>query len=92
MQFVKFYVISINLLTFGLFVLDKWLAGRKRVRWRIPENRLLLASVIGGSLGALAAMQLVRHKTQKIKFKWGIPAILLIQGAVIAFFIRQLVD
>ncbi|MBO8138178.1 MAG: DUF1294 domain-containing protein [Desulfotomaculum sp.] len=89
---MKFYLIMINLLTFALFVLDKWLSRRRRVKYRIPENRLLLASAIGGSVGALLAMQVTRHKTRNVKFKLGIPLILLAQGAVIAFAARQLVD
>ncbi|WP_031518011.1 DUF1294 domain-containing protein [Desulfofalx alkaliphila] len=85
MQILKFYLIFINLLTFGLFVLDKWLA--KHVKWRIPENRLLLACLMGGSLGAVVAMNVVRHKTQKLKFVWGVPLIILIQGGLIVLIV-----
>ncbi|MTI80234.1 MAG: DUF1294 domain-containing protein [Firmicutes bacterium] len=92
MQIFKFYLLSINIITFLLFFIDKWLSKRRKIRFRIPENRLLLACVIGGSVGGVIAMQTIRHKTQRMKFKMGVPLILLLQGAMIAFALRQLVD
>ena len=92
MQLLKFYLILINLLTFGLFVFDKWLSKRKRVKYRIPENRLLVACMMGGSLGAILAMSTVQHKTKNIKFVWGVPIILLLQAGVLVFIIKQLAN
>ncbi len=80
MQIFKFYLIFINLLTFVMFAVDKLLAKYKK--WRVPESRLLLACLIGGSLGGLFAMQMFRHKTLNPKFKVGVPAIILLQLAV----------
>ncbi|MCR5175355.1 MAG: DUF1294 domain-containing protein, partial [Anaerovibrio sp.] len=50
-----------------------------RNRWRVPEKTLLAVAVIGGSVGALFAMSLFHHKTLHLKFKYGVPAILLLQ-------------
>ena len=52
-------------------------------QWRIRERTLLLA-LLGGSAGAWLGMQVFRHKTQHLKFKYGVPVIFLIQlaGAV----------
>ncbi|MBP5360619.1 MAG: DUF1294 domain-containing protein [Bacteroidaceae bacterium] len=58
-------------------MLDKHKA--KKGRWRIPESVLLILSVLGGSMGALMAMSLFRHKTQKKLFSIGIPVVFILQ-------------
>ena len=88
MQIVKFYLLLINIVSFGLFALDKWFARKNK--WRIPESRLLMTCAIGGAVGALMAMYLTHHKTRKISFKWGVPAILLIQVALVVYSMRYL--
>ncbi|MEG6616544.1 DUF1294 domain-containing protein [Peptococcaceae bacterium 1198_IL3148] len=90
MQIVKFYLILVNAIAFLMFVVDKWFA--KKNKWRVPESRLLLVCAIGGSMGALVAMHIMRHKTQKLKFKWGVPAILLAQIAVIIYAAQRLAN
>lgn len=52
------------------------------MRWRIPEATLLGAALLGGSVGSLAGMYLVRHKTKHIKFTLGIPVILAAQVVI----------
>lgn len=62
---LPYYCVFIGLLsivTFGLYVSDKKKA--KKGEWRIPEKTLLLCSFLGGALGGMIAMQLVRHKTK----------------------------
>ena len=86
MFFFLFYgLILLNLVTFVLFALDK----RKAVRgnWRIPEALLLILSVLGGSMGALMAMSLFRHKTQKKLFLIGIPLVFILQIILTMWFI-----
>lgn len=58
---------------------DKLCAIRKW--WRVPELTLLGIAAIGGSVGALVAMKLFHHKTLHLKFKYGVPLILLLQVA-----------
>jgi len=54
--------------------------------WRIPEKTLICISIIGGSIGMLIGMSAFRHKTKHIKFKFGVPLILLIQiGSVLLY-------
>jgi uncharacterized membrane protein YsdA (DUF1294 family) len=53
-------------LTFVMFGWDKWRATRGENRVR--ESTLLFISVIGGALGGLAAMLVVRHKTRRPLF------------------------
>ena len=40
----------------------------KKGKWRIPEKVLLGIGFIGGAVGALAAMQVFRHKTKHYYF------------------------
>lgn len=79
------YLIAINILTFLLYGIDKLKA--KTHRWRIPENVLLLFAAICGSVGALTAMMLFRHKTQHKKFTFCVPFFLLLQLALIIYFL-----
>jgi uncharacterized membrane protein YsdA (DUF1294 family) len=77
------YLAAINLMTFVAFALDKRAAhGRAR---RTPERTLLMLAAVGGSPGALAAQQMLRHKTRKEPFRswlWGIAGA---QAAALAF-------
>ncbi len=73
---VWMWLLLANLLTFLIYGGDK-LAARKGWR-RVPEATLLLFGALGGWLGALAAQQLFRHKTQKQPFKtWFILSVAL---------------
>ena len=75
------YVVTINVVTFFLYGIDKWRA--KHSKWRIEESTLLLWAAFGGSIGALLGMKAWHHKTLHRKFKYGVPAILIAQVAVI---------
>lgn len=69
------YLIAINIVTFAAFAWDKRAA--KRRAWRAPENQLLALAAVGGTLGALLAQRLLRHKTHKQPFAarlWSIAA------------------
>ena len=79
---IIYLLIGINVLTFFVYGIDKWNAIQGR--WRISEATLLMLAVIGGSIGALLGMRIWHHKTMHKKFKYGLPAILLAQIALIA--------
>lgn len=49
--------------------------------WRIKESTLLILSALGGSAAMYITMHLIRHKTRKMKFMLGIPAIFILQVA-----------
>ncbi|MFW8645371.1 DUF1294 domain-containing protein [Rhizobium beringeri] len=74
--------LALNLLVFSIYFMDKQAA--RHGRWRISERTLLILALIGGSLGALAAQQLLRHKTRKEPFRSILAAILILHGALIA--------
>ena len=78
------YLAVINVATFLTYGLDKWKA--KRSKWRIREAALLMLAVLGGSIGAWLGMKVWHHKTQHKKFKYGIPAIIIVQAIIIWYF------
>ena len=77
------YVLSINVTAAGFVLWDKWMAMLEA--WRIPEVVLLGLAFLGGSPGAWAAMQLARHKTVKVSFRFKFLAITAVQGLLIAW-------
>ena len=79
------YLAVINVVTFFMYGIDKWKA--KKSKWRIREAALLGLAVLGGSIGAWLGMQVWHHKTQHKKFKYGVPAIIIVQLALIVYFI-----
>ena len=83
MSCLAYYLLGINAVTFIVYGIDKYKA--KKAKWRIPEATLLLLAVLGGSIGAWMGMKVWHHKTMHKKFKYGIPAILLIQIALMAY-------
>lgn len=71
------YFIAVNIVTFALFAYDKYCA--KNNKWRVRESTLLIWTAIGGSLGAVAAMEICHHKTLHLKFKFGVPILFFLQ-------------
>ena len=99
MESLLYYFVCVNVLTFLVYGIDKWRStsgrllptGRKKARqgkWRISEATLLLFAVIGGSIGAWLGMRVWRHKTMHKKFKYGIPAILMIHIIIFGYLLK----
>lgn len=81
------YLLEINTVAFILNAIDK--ACARKGAWRVPEATLLLSAALGGSVGSLLGMLLLRHKTKHKKFTFGVPVILLIQAAMV-YFLRNI--
>ena len=81
---IIYYLIIINIVTFIVYGIDKLKA--KKNLWRIREASLLMLAILGGSIGAWLGMKVWHHKTLHKKFRYGIPAIIIIQLAVIGYF------
>lgn len=77
------FVVAVNLLGFIIMGIDK--ARAKKHSWRISEFTLFFIAIIGGSIGSIIGMYTFRHKTRHKYFTWGMPAILLLQIALILF-------
>lgn len=80
------YLAVVSLVSIVLVVYDKIVAqsnNKTKHKKRIPEATLMCLAVLGGSAAMYITMQLVRHKTRHLKFMLGIPAIFLVQLAII---------
>lgn len=80
---LAYCLFAINAITFVVYGIDKYKA--KKAKWRISEATLLLLAILGGSIGAWMGMRVWHHKTMHRKFKYGIPALLLMQIALMAY-------
>ncbi|WP_162724302.1 DUF1294 domain-containing protein [Agrobacterium tumefaciens] len=74
--------IAFNLFVFLVYWWDKEAA--RNGGWRIRESTLLLLAFIGGSLGAVSAQQLLRHKTRKEPFRSILISIVILQVGLVA--------
>ncbi|UKB81972.1 DUF1294 domain-containing protein [Chryseobacterium sp. MEBOG06] len=81
------FLLIANLITFGVFGLDKWQA--RRHQWRISENTLLGISLLGGIVGAASAMILFNHKVSKKSFLVKFIIVVLIDLVFLYRFIRR---
>lgn len=81
--FLVIYFVIMNIVGFAIMGIDK----RKAIKrtFRIPEATLFIVALIGGSVGSILGMQVFRHKTRHWYFVFGMPAILIIQIALIVF-------
>jgi len=94
LEFVSVGLLLINLVTFVLYVFDKYRA--KVNRWRVRESVLILFTLCGG-MGAFLGMIIARHKTRRAKFKVAVvigliiflvPAIHIIHGVTLGRVVR----
>lgn len=86
-KIILIYLAVINLITFITYGIDKLKA--KKHLWRISESTLLLLAIMGGSVGAILGMKVWDHKTRHKIFKYGIPAILILQALLFGYIAKQ---
>ena len=88
--FIIIYLIIINIVGFAIMGIDK----RKAIKrtFRIPEATLFIVALIGGSIGSIAGMQVFRHKTRHWYFVLGMPAILIIQIALLVLLLTSPIE
>ena len=82
-QLFLWYLVAINVITLIFFAVDKIHAIENKSRIRIIT--LLGLTFIGGSLGAIIAMYVFRHKIRKDYFTVGVPLIIVMQAVVVFF-------
>ena len=81
-------LLVMNLLSFAMMGIDKMKA--RRGSWRIPEKTLFLVTALFGGLGGTLGMKVFRHKTKHWYFKWGFPALLVLQAALLLVILPRL--
>ena len=82
---IKYYLVFLGVMSLIAFIsygADK--RKSKKQKWRTPEKILLSLGFFGGAIGAIFGMKAFRHKTKHWYFKYGMPAILIIQIITIA--------
>ena len=77
------YIAIISVVSIIVCFYDKKISKKKRVELRIPEKTLLILSALGGSVAMFVTMLIIRHKTKHLKFMLGIPAIIIVQAAIL---------
>jgi uncharacterized membrane protein YsdA (DUF1294 family) len=82
-QIIIVYLVVINVVTFFMYGIDKWKA--RKAKLRIREAALLGLAVLGGSVGAWLGMRVWHHKTLHKKFRYGVPAIIVIQLLLVGY-------
>ena len=82
-QIIIVYLVVINVVTFFMYGIDKWKA--RKAKLRIREAALLGLAVLGGSVGAWLGMRAWHHKTLHKKFRYGVPAIIVIQLLLVGY-------
>ena len=85
MKYIIIYVIAINLIAFLAMYIDKRRA--RNASWRIKESTLFTLVLLGGGIGGIAGMYTFRHKTKKMQFVIGFPAILIVEIVCIIIFL-----
>ena len=82
MQNVLYYFIAVSVIGAAVCIYDKLAAARG---WkRVPERTLFFWALVGGGPGVYLTMLIIRHKTLHHIFMLGIPAIMLLQGGILA--------
>ncbi len=76
------YLAIISIISVIVCIYDK-VAAKVAKKHRAREAMLFVLSALGGSVAMFITMLLIRHKTKHLKFMIGIPAIMVIQAALI---------
>ena len=72
--------VLVNLVAFALMGVDKQRA--RTHQWRVPEKTLFLAALLFGGTGGTIGMFFFHHKTKHWYFRYGLPALLVLQLAL----------
>ena len=87
MKIFLVYILVISIISVIACVFDKWAARHKKRR--IRERTLMIYSIFGGAAAMYITMCIIRHKTKHTKFMLGLPAIILLQTAILLVFCRK---
>ena len=79
------YILLASLIGFVMMGMDKRKATKNA--WRIPERNFFIVALLGGSPGVFLGMHTFHHKTRHWYFRYGLPAILMLQAALLGAFL-----
>ncbi|EGL84203.1 protein of unknown function DUF1294 [Caldalkalibacillus thermarum TA2.A1] len=75
---ILLYFAMINLIGYIIMWRDKRAA--QSIHWRISEKLIFQIALAGGAAGIYVGMRYFRHKTQKLRFKIGIPFLVVLNA------------
>lgn len=81
MEIAIIYLLAMNVLSFACLRSDKKRANFSR--YKIGIRTFYILSALGGSLGVLIGMYHYRYLLEKPSFRYGVPAILILQVLLI---------
>lgn len=81
LQGVLYYFIAVSVIGAAVCIYDKLAAPR--IWRRVPERTLFFWALVGGGPGVYLTMLAIRHKTLHRSFMLGIPAIMILQIAIL---------
>lgn len=82
-KYLIIYLVIMSLVLFIMMGHDKHRA--RRGGRRVPEKRLFALAALGGALGGWLGMYAFHHKTRHWYFKFGFPALALLQAAALVY-------
>jgi len=90
LSYFELYLIIINLMALILYGYDKFQAikSSKNIS-RVSENKLLLITLLGGTIGALLSMLIFRHKIKKPSFMIKFSIVVILQAIGIFIYINK---
>jgi len=89
LKYLIIYILLINIVALLAYRSDKKKA--EKGKWRIKETTLLSLSLIGGGIGSIVGMNKFHHKTNKFKFKIGVPVLTIISIIIIWYITKEFI-
>ncbi|MFV0626403.1 MAG: DUF1294 domain-containing protein [Alphaproteobacteria bacterium] len=83
-----YHLVSINIITFIAYGVDKRAA--QRGTWRVSERNLHTLEFLGGVLGALVGQKFFKHKTKKIEYQSAFWFIVFMEFVIVFVILRFL--
>lgn len=83
MKYFLIYLAVVSLIAVVMTASDK--SRAKNHKRRIAEKTLFGTAILGGSAAMYLTMLAIRHKTKHKRFMIGLPLIMIVQTAIIAF-------
>lgn len=81
---ILIYLAVMSIISFFAMFIDKQKA--KKHKWRIPEKVLFAFVILGGGLGGVLGMHILRHKTKHWYFAIGFPLITIVEYCALVYF------
>lgn len=86
MPLLSIYLVLINVIGYLFMMIDKKRAIKHQ--YRISERTLWTIAIFFGALGLYIGMQNFRHKTKHATFKYGLPALTLLELGIVLYWLN----